>query len=343
MVSKKRLTGALTFVFVILLVGFGPYLVYKGLVDSGALDAEYCLPESYDIDENGNYIPPEGKICVGGAWVDIDIPAEGTLQTECIDDHKLVEAQVVNRQWQVSTTVADGNEYCEDGDIKQIPPNCGNRICNTGETITNCPIDCGVFLDWAGYVDSVSQRSSLQTYLEEEYQMDYMHPSVQDAIRQIKQQYPDSRESPYNWQLRASQWLIANMEYILGGVRLCDERASEILQRGTGNCIDYSILYCSLLRAEGIPCRQVEGCVANWNPVYCIPFAVERWDVDLTGTVKGHSWVEMWIGNRWLSADPTRGAGASRTCVGYRKLAVTEGNNLCRISKEEDLDFCRTF
>lgn len=341
--DKSKAKKAIVFIVLFLVVSFGYFLIaFKAPKDIRVLEKDYCLPLDDNFDEEGNYIPPPDKECVDGAWVTKNA-TEGDYDKYCMDDHMLIEQRFKGGRWEVNKTVASGDQYCEDGELYSIPSACGNRVCDNNETITTCPIDCGGFQDWAAFRDSVSRNPLLETYLEPEYQMDWTSEVIQEAVRDIKASYPDAIESPYWYQRRASEWLSRHFEYVLGGVVLCDERASQSLSRGTGNCIDYSIIYCSLLRAEGIPCKQIEGCVSNWEPQKCIPFKPSTWEYDLTGQVKGHSWVEMWIGARWIQADPTIGVGAARTCTGYKKLGETDGNNICRISREEDIDSCRQF
>lgn len=341
---KKRIIGALSLVLVALLVYLTFfYIFFKIPKDSGVSELEYCIPQSINLDADGEYVPPSELVCINGTWIPEDNPPKGTEQTYCMDDSLLIDQEFTGTTWDVNKTVLGGDQYCENGTIYNITVNCGNAVCDEGEDIINCPIDCGSFRDWSAYRDKISQQAWLDTYLESEYQMNYENSVIQDAVATIKVQYPDAMDSPYMWQKRANEWLNDNMEYVLGGVITCGEAASQSLSRGTGNCIDYSIIYCSLLRAEGIPCKQIEGCVTNWDSFQCIPFRPETWDYDLVGQVKGHSWVEMYIGSRWLQADPTIGVGAARSCTGYKKLGETDGNNICYISDEKEKDYCRYF
>jgi hypothetical protein len=71
--------------------------------------------------------------------------------------------------------------------------------------------------------------------------------------------------------------------------------ASEILQRGSGVCADYAILYTALLRSVGIPSRLSAGI-----PVYTILHEADK-EIDI-----GHAWVEINIpGYGWIPVDIT--------------------------------------
>lgn len=67
--------------------------------------------------------------------------------------------------------------------------------------------------------------------------------------------------------------------------------ALEAYHSGRGDCTEHSVLFVALARAVGIPARVAVG-VAYWPP----------------GDGFGwHAWAEVWLGDRWLSVDPTWG------------------------------------
>lgn len=75
-----------------------------------------------------------------------------------------------------------------------------------------------------------------------------------------------------------------------------DDSALKTLEKKSGVCQDYAYLTIALLRASGIEARFVEGRAGGEN-AFGIAFA-ER-----------HAWVEAKIDGRWLTMDPTWGAG----------------------------------
>ena len=65
--------------------------------------------------------------------------------------------------------------------------------------------------------------------------------------------------------------------------------ASEILRQGTGDCTEYSRALTAVLRADGIPAREVSG-MAYAGDEFGFAF---------------HAWVEAYINGRWVAFDPT--------------------------------------
>ncbi|MBN2073701.1 MAG: hypothetical protein JW770_07140 [Actinobacteria bacterium] len=71
--------------------------------------------------------------------------------------------------------------------------------------------------------------------------------------------------------------------------------ASEILERGSGVCADYAILYTALLRSAGIPSRLAAG-VPTYTTLYEKNQEIEQ----------GHAWVEIkFPGYGWVPVDIT--------------------------------------
>ncbi|WP_165698668.1 transglutaminase-like domain-containing protein [Bremerella volcania] len=82
--------------------------------------------------------------------------------------------------------------------------------------------------------------------------------------------------------------------------------AAEVAQGKTGDCTEHAVLLMALLRAKGFPARGALGLVY----------------VDY-GEKKGfayHMWTEVWMGDRWLPLDATRGKGG----IGVDYIKVTQ-------------------
>lgn len=71
----------------------------------------------------------------------------------------------------------------------------------------------------------------------------------------------------------------------------------------TGDCTEFAVLLCALLRASGIPARGAIGLVY----------------VDRDQAFVYHMWTEAFIAGRWIPLDATRGAGG--TSAAYLKIA----------------------
>lgn len=72
-----------------------------------------------------------------------------------------------------------------------------------------------------------------------------------------------------------------------GGVTGSRWGVKKFLAQKVGQCWDYSDLFITLCRAQGIPARQVMGWLVGQG---------------------GHVWAEVWTGQGWLAVDPTAGA-----------------------------------
>jgi transglutaminase-like putative cysteine protease len=70
-----------------------------------------------------------------------------------------------------------------------------------------------------------------------------------------------------------------------------EEVASEVLDRGVGDCSEMSILFVAMARAVGVPARRVVGLAATY-------------DQDSFG-FGYHAWAEVAIDGRWVAVDPT--------------------------------------
>ncbi len=69
--------------------------------------------------------------------------------------------------------------------------------------------------------------------------------------------------------------------------------AIEALESREGDCTEHAVLFSALAKAVGIPTRLITGLVY-----------VDRKDEGVFGY---HEWVEVWMGDRWVSMDPTFG------------------------------------
>ncbi len=63
--------------------------------------------------------------------------------------------------------------------------------------------------------------------------------------------------------------------------------AVQVLQMGTGDCNEHAVLFAALARSIGLPARVVAGLVY------------------VDGAFLYHAWNEVWLGEAWISVDPT--------------------------------------
>ncbi|MDR5754686.1 MULTISPECIES: transglutaminase family protein [unclassified Caballeronia] len=87
------------------------------------------------------------------------------------------------------------------------------------------------------------------------------------------------------------------------GVTEVTSPAAEALRLGKGVCQDHAHLMLACCRARGVPARYVSG--------YVEPGEVDR--------AASHAWVDVWLGDGWVSVDVTHARFASAR---YCRLAV---------------------
>lgn len=98
-------------------------------------------------------------------------------------------------------------------------------------------------------------------------------------------------KKPLNKALALTGWVHGNFQYSLGSG---GGTGAQILAARKGDCTEYSKGLITLLRAAGLPARQLSGIVLA---------------SDTPPSFAYHAWVEVWIDGRgWVSMDPTWGA-----------------------------------
>lgn len=164
----------------------------------------------------------------------------------------------------------------------------------------------------------VSIKSELFQYdLETARQMriknTYKGPNLQDFLKRERfiekdnaeiQEIADDIEGEVDLEIVRNiyDYVIDNMKYTSRGKT--DIGAARALQRGEGDCTEYSDLFVALCRAKNIPARVVSGYVATLDP-----------------DKSKHNWVEVYLdGYGWIPFDPSGGDIGSDF---YRNRAFT--------------------
>lgn len=104
-------------------------------------------------------------------------------------------------------------------------------------------------------------------------------PFVQETLQDIlgTQPYEPSKEGFDN----IRDWVAGNIDYMSDesrwGVENYWQTAEETLSFGTGDCEDFSILLCSLLRAYGIEAERVYVAIGIDGEEYAHAFLKENW------------------------------------------------------------------
>jgi len=82
-------------------------------------------------------------------------------------------------------------------------------------------------------------------------------------------------------------WIHSHITFLLGNEPL----ASAVLEQGTGDCSEMSLLFIAMARSIGLPARHVVGLAAN--------------DLDGKPIFAYHAWAEVEIDGHWVEVDPT--------------------------------------
>ena len=355
--SNKQKTAVGLVVFGILAVSVWKidkdYGTFSGAFGGSGEDflEQRCYPLSFDITDNGTYAIPEGLTCVNGVWVD-ENELVGTDKTYCDGYYTLVTVNYTTSGVITKKQQAQGNEFCQDGVMSLSPLTCGDYFCGQNETEGNCVIDCGIIQSWSR-MKEISSDPALQGYLTATGVFSTT-PEVELLAKEIEAQNPNT---PFEAVKLLTRAIVKKVSYVSSGVQgnvLCGENSEIILERGFGNCVDYSTVEIAVLRRGfdipnigrvKIPTRQVAGCVFGQGDWHATEFQVASFvDNILAGQAAGHSWTEIYLGNgRWDMADPTADVSIAKNWVGYHRIENNIGNNqLCNIPIGA-VPFCQVF
>jgi hypothetical protein len=106
-------------------------------------------------------------------------------------------------------------------------------------------------------------------------------PEIQRTARDILEGTSD----PSLAAARLADWVYGNLDK---RITLSVPSARQVLDAGSGDCNEHTVLYVALARAAGLPARTAAGLVYVRDRFYF------------------HAWPEVWLG-RWVPVDPTLG------------------------------------
>lgn len=135
----------------------------------------------------------------------------------------------------------------------------------------------------------------LDKNLEETYYFDYSSAQVQKYLQGVDRSLSEKELAVVLYNKVRDDWRYN--AYVFHTAK-ADMRASAIIQRKEGHCLDKSIILASCFRAVGLPARLHLVKVVNH-------IAVER-IVELFGTdeLTPHGYVEVFLNGRWLGCTP---------------------------------------
>lgn len=128
-----------------------------------------------------------------------------------------------------------------------------------------------------------AQSDELEDFLRQERYIESDHDEIREIAKGIK------GDTDIDAVKRIYEYVLDHMEYVVNGKD--DKGARVALERGKGDCTEYSDLFVAICRAKDIPARVVTGYTVK---------------VD-TATSK-HNWAEVYLKDRgWVPFDPTAG------------------------------------
>ncbi len=157
-------------------------------------------------------------------------------------------------------------------------------------------------------------------FLEVNYFFDFENPQIKQIVERIKNGFSEKETAK-----KLFYFVRDKIPYtmITGFSEKKDYKASEILKRGRGFCIQKAVLLVAMLRCAGIPSAIAFADIVN----YKIPEEVK----DFLGTnyFPFHGFVVLKIENKWLKATPTFDR---ETCLrtGY-PVVEFDGENDCTL------------
>jgi hypothetical protein len=131
--------------------------------------------------------------------------------------------------------------------------------------------------DFSGKVVLPVKDPALTPYLAD---VQYITPSS-PAVQKLSQQILNGEQDGWRATQKLTKWVFEYIKPALVPETLTTE---QILERKTGKCVEFSVLFAALARAAGLPTRVVLG---------------ERYQNNLW---IGHLWNEVWLGE-WVAVD----------------------------------------
>ncbi|CAL2104538.1 Transglutaminase [Tenacibaculum sp. 190130A14a] len=135
-------------------------------------------------------------------------------------------------------------------------------------------------------------------YTEENFYFDFSHQIVQNAIEDITLKH--EKLTPNEYAVKAYEYVRDTWEYYPYHFSLNEKdwKASSLMQRTSGHCLEKATILIALLRAKGIPSRLGLAKVKNHLAVDKI---VETLQSD---ELVPHGYVEVYLNKKWVKATP---------------------------------------
>lgn len=134
--------------------------------------------------------------------------------------------------------------------------------------------------DFTGKVHIPVENPELAKYLAD---TQYIMPSL-PAVKELAHQIIGEEKDGWIATQKLIDWMYNNVKFALIPETLT---AEQILQKKSGKCVEFAVLFASLARSAGLPTRVALG---------------ERYQDNMW---VGHMWNEVWMNGEWITVDPS--------------------------------------
>jgi len=174
-----------------------------------------------------------------------------------------------------------------------------------------------VFIDNTTAADIKNQPYDNNSYLYKKYTKPSNNvQSDSQEIIDLAKSIVGEEMNPFQRAKLVQEWLEKNITYIPG-----DRDALSVLQNGGSDCAGRAHLYVALLRASGIPARNVSGIHSPGSG----HLKSGVWYPDKT--MGYHVWVEFYIeGYGWIQIEPSQHGGFGK--LEEHRIVTSKGNDL---------------
>lgn len=124
-----------------------------------------------------------------------------------------------------------------------------------------------------------------EKYLKATHSLQVNSPQIQAVLSSLNLDGLSDREKVE----RLNQWVFNHLEKISN---VNASTAISVLNNQAGDCTEHSVLLTTLLRAAGLPARELSGLVYTNDELQVFGY---------------HAWVEVYVDGGWLAVDPTFG------------------------------------
>lgn len=204
---------------------------------------------------------------------------------------------------------------------KLVTDEDNNKVIFFQGSISGYQTISAIWIIYQGYKGS-SVDKPRDKYLKPEPGLNYNSSALKGILSKIPDREPNESDSEYLKRIM-TPLRVTLASYRYGRRARSVER---LIQTGEGVCEDFAALATAILRAKGIKARVVNG-YALWG----LDLSSKRALKDLQNSRSAHSWVEVFIDDRWQTLDITPSlSGGFRGLVqpgreGYNYLKLVNG------------------